>query len=152
MSRGFCAIALDNPKKDVNVGGVYRSAYNFDASLIVVSGHRVQVRHAADTVKAYRSIPLIRTEDVLDNIPFDCVPVAVDIVPGAIPLHEYKHPERAFYIFGAEDNTLGTRILSRCRESIIIQSRHCLNLASAVSVVLYDRTAKQLLNSVKAAA
>ena len=71
------------------------------------------------------------------------MPVAVDIIEGAIPLPEYKHPERAFYIFGAEDATLGKRVLGWCRDVVYIPSNGCMNLAATVNVVLYDRLAKE---------
>lgn len=141
--RGFAAIGLDNPKSNVNVGSTLRAAKCYDASLVVTSGERYS-RAATDTEAAYRQIPLIRTEDVFDAIPFDCVPVAVDLIEGAIPLNEYKHPERAFYIFGAEDNTLGARITNRCRDIVYVPTTTCMNLAATVNVILYDRLAKQL--------
>jgi len=70
--------------------------------------------------------------------------VAVDLIEGAIPLHEYKHPERAFYIFGQEDGTLGERVLSYCRDVVYIPTSYCMNLAATVNVVLYDRMSKIL--------
>lgn len=69
---------------------------------------------------------------------------AMLMTSGATPLHEYKHPERAFYVFGAEDATLGRRVLDRCRDTIYIPTQGCMNLAATVNVVLYDRLAKQL--------
>lgn len=142
--RGYAAIALDNPKDAHNVGGVLRAAGVYRAGLVVVSGNRVNrnVRHAANTLKAYRHIPTLAVDDVFDAVPFDCVPVAVDLIDGAIPLPEYKHPERAFYIFGAEDATLGARITDRCRDVVVIPTAFCMNLAATVNVVLYDRLAK----------
>lgn len=142
--RGYAAIGLDNPKTPSNLGAVMRAAGVYYASLVVMSGKRMPVG-STDTMKSFRRIPLVRVNDVLDMLPFDCVPVAVDIVDGAVPLHEYKHPERAFYIFGAEDNTLGKRITGRCRDIVYVPSRGCMNLAACVNVVLYDRLAKALL-------
>ncbi len=142
--RGFAAVALDNPKCVSNVGGTMRAAQVYGAALIVISGQRFYKfkNSAADTMKAWRHTPVIETADVFDALPHDCVPVACDLVPGAIPLPRYKHPERAFYIFGAEDATLGSRILSRCRDVIVIPIERCMNLACTVNVVLYDRMAK----------
>ena len=57
-------------------------------------------------------------------------------------LNNYKHPERAFYIFGAEDQTLGKRIVSFCRDIVYIPTKTCMNLAATVNVVLYDRMVK----------
>lgn len=139
--RGFACIALDNPKYSANVGGALRAAQVYGASLVVVAGSRFG-RTPTDTMEAYRHIPVVRTTDVFAALPFDCVPVGVDIVEGAEPLPQYDHPERAFYIFGAEDATLGARILDRCRDRVMIPTDWCMNLAATVNVVLYDRLAK----------
>ena len=143
--RGFSVIALDNPKHAVNIGGVLRAAGNYDAALVVLGHPRCAVREASDTMKISRHKPVLRVEDVFDVLPFDCVPVAVDLIEGAIPLPIYQHPERAFYIFGAEDATLGQRITSRCRDIIFVPTNRCMNLAATVNVVLYDRLAKASL-------
>ena len=140
--RGYSCVALDRPKSVVNIGGVLRAVQNYGAALVVLGSCRVPVKHAADTMKAYRHIPVQRVKSVFDAIPYDCVPVAVDLIDGATPLPRYTHPERAFYIFGAEDQTLGKRVLDKCRDVVFVPTNKCMNLAAAVNVVLYDRMAK----------
>lgn len=144
--RGYAAIGLDNPKSAVNLGSVMRAAGVYGAALVAISGHRFPIGRMAttDTQKHHRHIPLIRVEDVLGLSLYDCVPVAVDLVPDAMPLPEYKHPERALYVFGAEDATLGSRILERCRDRVYVPTSGCMNLAACVNVVLYDRLAKSM--------
>ncbi len=142
--RGYAAIGLDNPKCSANAGGVMRAAGCYGASLVVLSGMRMS-RWPTDTRKTWRSVPTITADNLRDAIPFDCVPVAVDLLPNARPLHAYTHPERAFYIFGAEDATLGERITSWCRDKVYVPTDGCMNLAATVNVVLYDRLMKQLL-------
>lgn len=139
--RGYACVALTSPKSNANVGGAYRAAQCYGADLIVFSGTRVR-REAADTMAAWRHIPLLKVADVFDALPHDCVPVAVDLIAGARDLRSYTHPERAFYIFGPEDGTLGDKTLSRCRDVVMIPTRFCMNLAATVNVVLYDRMAK----------
>lgn len=142
--RGFAVIALDNPKTPANIGGVLRACGCYSADLVVLGGPRPErlSKLNTDTQKAWRHIPCMMVDDVFDAIPYSTVPVAVDLLEGAIPLPRYVHPERAFYIFGAEDATLGKRILDRCRDKIVIPTSFCMNLAAAVNVVLYDRLAK----------
>lgn len=142
--RGFAGIGLDNPKTDINVGSVMRAAGVYGASFVAATGRRYKSAKT-DTMKHYRHLPLHRPENLRDVLPFDCVPVAVDLIEGATPLPEYKHPERAFYIFGAEDNTLGERITGWCRDIVYVPTDGCMNLAATVNVVLYDRLAKQLI-------
>ena len=139
--RGYCGIGLDNPKTDINVGAALRAAGIYGAAFVAATGGRFKTA-PTDTMKHYRHLPLMRPENLREVLPFDCVPVAVDILDGAIPLPEYQHPERAFYIFGAEDNTLGERITGWCRDVIYVPMDGCMNLAAAVNVVLYDRMAK----------
>ena len=143
--RGYAVIGLDNPKDGKNVGGTLRAAGIFGALLVAISGPRKRhfMNHPTDTMKAYRSVPTVFTDELFDAIPYACIPVAVDLIDGAIPLPIFVHPERAFYIFGAEDNTLGKRITDRCRYKVMIPSDGCLNLAAAVNVILYDRISKQ---------
>ncbi|MDY6894336.1 MAG: RNA methyltransferase [Thermotogota bacterium] len=142
MSRGYACIGLDNPKTSANVGAAMRAVHVYGAAMLVCSGNRLGTG-ILDTQKGYRHTPYIRCDDLKPHIPYDCVPVAVDIIDGAIPLPKYTHPERAFYIFGAEDATLGDRVLSWCRDVVYIPSNGCMNLAATVNVILYDRMMKR---------
>lgn len=144
--RGFAAVGLVNPKNSINVGSALRAAGCFEASLVVVAGlrpERYMGRIASDTQKTYRHTPVIRIADVFDAAPYDCIPIAVDLVPGARDLRQFTHPERAFYIFGPEDGTLGRAIVDRCKYAIMVPTRFCMNLAATVNVVLYDRMLKR---------
>lgn len=148
MSRGFACVGLDNPKTPVNIGSVLRAAGCFGVAMVALSGPRPSRlckigRTPTDTMRAVRHIPTIWVNDLHDAIPHDCVPVAVELIDGAKCLVDYKHPERAFYVFGAEDATLGKRVLSWCRDVVYIPTNGCLNLAACVNVVLYDRTMKR---------
>jgi tRNA(Leu) C34 or U34 (ribose-2'-O)-methylase TrmL len=143
--RGFAAIGLHMPKTAANVGSVLRAAGCYDAAMVAVTGQRYK-RAGTDTQAAYRHIPLIQCDDLHAAIPFDCVPVAVDLVPNPCSLVNYVHPERAFYVFGPEDGTLGRQVLDWCEHRIVIPTNYCMNLAATVNVVLYDRLAKRLRN------
>jgi tRNA(Leu) C34 or U34 (ribose-2'-O)-methylase TrmL len=143
MPRGYAAIGLHMPKNRENVGSTLRAAMCFDAAMVATSGLRY--KHVVlDTTKAYKHIPLLQCNNIKDVVPYDCVPVAVDIIKGAIPLKDYVHPERAFYVFGPEDGTLGDSVLSWCRDVVYIPTSYCMNLAATVNVVLYDRSSKRV--------
>lgn len=141
MTRGYAAIGLHQPKTTENVGSALRAAWLYDAAMIVTTGNRYKPV-CTDTMKSYRHIPLIQTDDLFSALPYNCVPIAVDLLEDAQPLPSYKHPERAFYIFGPEDGTLGKKITSCCRDKIYIPIKSCMNLAATVNVVLYDRLVK----------
>jgi len=142
MSRGYAAIGLFKPKSPLNVGSVLRAAGCYDAKLVISCGLRYK-RSATDTQKAYKHIPFMENVDnLMDNIPYDCVPIAIDLLDGAKSLVDFKHPERAFYIFGPEDGTLGKQVTDRCKHTVYVPTRYCMNLAATVNVILYDRMVK----------
>ena len=141
--RGYVAIGLHMPKTPANVGSVLRAAHCYGAALVVTSGQRY-TKAPTDPQAAYRHIPLVQASDLHEAIPFDCVPVAVDLLEGAKPLHRYTHPERALYIFGPEDGTLGKAITAWCRDTVYVPTRYCMNLAATVNVILYDRMVKRM--------
>lgn len=138
--RGYAAIGLINPKTNANVGGVMRAAHCYGASLIAVQGARYG-RQVTDTTKAFRSIPLVHG-DLHDLVPYDCVPVAVEFIDGSHSLVKYRHPERAFYIFGPEDGSISKSVLSWCRDVVMVPTNYCMNLSATANVLLYDRLAK----------
>ena len=142
LTGGFCGIGLVAPKDVANIGAVLRAAGCWGVSLVATQGQRYR-RAPTDTSAAYRSIPLIQTDDLHSVVPFDCVPVAVEMSDRARPLTSYVHPKRAFYVFGPEDGTLGRPVLDWCRDVVSIPTNGCLNLAASVNVVLYDRCYKQ---------
>lgn len=141
-NRGFSCVGLDNAKGHNNVGSALRAAGCYGASIVAISGARYK-KAKTDTQKNVKHLPLIQCDDLFDVIPYECVPVAIDLIDGAVPIQDYVHPERAFYIFGAEDATLGHRVLSRCRDIIYIPTKQCMNLAATVNVVLFDRMMKR---------
>lgn len=140
--RGYAAIGLDHPKSAINVGHALRAADCYGAAFMATTGQRY-TKAPTDVSKAHRRLPLFQVEDLRDIVPHGCVPVAVDLVPQARDLRAYTHPERAFYIFGAEDATLGDRILGWCRDVVYVPTNHCMNLAATVNVVLFDRLSKR---------
>lgn len=141
--RGYICIGLYNPKNEINVGSAMRAAAAFRASFVCLIGSRTK-SGCTDTGKAYRHIPLLYSDDPFSLKPDNCDAVAVEFQPNGSPeyLPHFKHPERAYYLFGGEDVTLGSDIISRCDRLVTIPSMRCLNLAAAVNVTLYDRISK----------
>lgn len=139
--RGYAAIGLFNTKTEHNIGGVLRAASCYDVKLVAIQGKRYK-HLCTDTTRAYKHIPLCHTNNLRDIIPFNCVPVGVEIVPSAKSIINYQHPEAAFYIFGPEDGSISSDILDFCRDVIYIPTRYCMNLAATTNVVLYDRMMK----------
>ena len=152
MSRGFAAVGLENPKNKINIGGAMRAAMVFGADLVVVKHRPLQQewtekalrKDKADVPNTWRHVPTLLTDLPLYQVPIvSSTIVGVEIVPGARSLVTFCHPEAAFYLFGPEDGSLSKATLEQC--DVIVQiptPGPCLNLASCVAVLLYDRMAK----------
>lgn len=142
--KSYACIGLHNPKSPENVGSVMRAAGCYGVNSVFYTGERYDTAKPfyTDTQKIYEQLPLVRVDDLKSIIPFGCVPIAVDLIEGAKPLPTYKHPPRAFYIFGPEDGTLKQEITQFCSDTIYVPTNGSMNLAAAVNVILYDRMAK----------
>jgi tRNA(Leu) C34 or U34 (ribose-2'-O)-methylase TrmL len=142
MKRGFTAIGLKNPKFDTNISGCLRACGCFNADLVLIEGERY-LHSKQDTQRAYKHIPVVKTNDLFSSKPFKSKIVAVELSDKASDIRNFKHPESAFYIFGPEDGSIPERDLNDVDYVISIPTKYCLNLAATVNVVLYDRLLKK---------
>ena len=121
--RGYAAVGLWQPKDGRNVGGALRAAQVYGAVLVALIGaHRPAVlsRHPTDTMKAHRHIPVVLGADIAAVRPLDCHVVAVEFDARGKTLPEFKHPERALYLFGPEDGSLPAHILAAAEHVVRI--------------------------------
>jgi tRNA(Leu) C34 or U34 (ribose-2'-O)-methylase TrmL len=144
------SIILCNPKFQHNLGAVIRAASCFGIKQIWYTGDRIDLKDGErlpreERMKGYKDVELIKYALPLEQFPYGTVPVAVEIRQGAQMLTDFIHPDNAVYVFGPEDGSVPSGILRECHHIITIPSHHCLNLAAAVNVVLYDRSAKRQL-------
>ena len=144
MTRGYSVIGLYRPKDSANVGSILRAAGVYGAALVAIEGARGKaLNHAANTMAAHKHIPTFLVDDLLNARPHNCEIVVVDLIEGATPLPDFRHPERAIYVFGPEDGTLGYRHTSQAQHVVYVPGAACMNLAAAVNVILYDRMVKR---------
>lgn len=140
--RGYCGIGVYRPKTGVNIGTLVRSARCFGADFVFTVGKRY-VREASST-KHERHIPVLHFEDEStwrQAMPSNAQLVCVEITENAKRLRSYPHPERAVYLLGAEDTGIPQEVMAGC-EVVQVDTEFCLNVATAGSIVLYDRNAK----------
>ena len=146
------AIALTKPKFPHNVGMVVRLASSYGISQVWFSGNRVSLDPRKgerlpreERMKGYRDVQLVQSDRVFDHFPRGTTPVAVEVRAGSETLFTFEHPPTAIYVFGPEDGSIPKGVLARCHHFVIIPTRHCLNLATAVATVLWDREYKRWL-------
>ena len=152
--RGYFGIGTFHAKREENVGTLLRSAQAFGAAFVFTIGRRYQ-RQSSDTVDASSHVPLYHFGDLADltaHLPNGCPLVGIELTPEAIELPRYVHPERACYLLGAEDHGLNAEAILRCHQVVVIPgAARCLNVASAGTVVIYDRVTKAALRASRAA-
>ena len=142
MNRGYFGIGVENLKYTCNLGTLWRSAINLGADFIFCIGKRYK-HQSSDTVKAYRHIPLFQYESIEDFvIPFDCHLIGAEITENAKDLVSFHHPEKAVYLLGAEDYGISKQAIDRCQYLIKFDSKYCMNVACAGSIIMWDRYSK----------
>jgi tRNA G18 (ribose-2'-O)-methylase SpoU len=142
--RGYFGIGIENAKTEANIGTLWRSAYCFGASFIFTIGGRYK-EQASDTTKAWRHIPLYEyfsLESFIDARPRGSTLVGVEVGNSLTRLPAYQHPTSALYVLGPEDGSLSIPLMEWCNDLITIDSKYCLNVAVAGSIVMYDRQSK----------
>lgn len=143
-------IIIDNPKYPHNVGTIVRAAACFGQDEIRMTGSRVSLEpHAGyrlpreERMRDYRTVGITRTDRPFDNL--TGTPVCVELVPGAVDLPFFDHPDDAVYVFGPEDGSVSAGLRRKCHLFVKIPMLHCANIAAAVFMVLYDRHAKAVM-------
>lgn len=144
MIRGFFGIGIECCKTKTNYGTLFRTAYILGANFIFLIGKRFK-KQCSDTVKSWRHIPTYdykTFDEFYKHIPYNCKLVSIELDDNAIPIENFKHPERAIYLLGAEDNGLKKETISKCHHLIKLKGDYSLNVSVAGSIVLYHRIMK----------
>lgn len=147
------SILLTNPKYGKNVGMVLRLASCYGVEQVWYTGNRIEYEYGKkgkqrlpreERMKGYQDVQLIGYDYPFDQFK-TVTPVAVEVKPNVEHLHYFEHPENPLYVFGPEDGEIDQVLLRHCHKFVIIPTRHCLNLATAVATVLWDRQVKEYL-------
>lgn len=157
-----CVVILDRPKTPANVGTVFRSALALGAGAVILCGPRWKLDSAplhnlrTDPSSAYRHLDVRVVESLEEGLAQ--APQSLVVIERGLSapsfLDAYSHPECAAYVFGPEDSGVSVRAIPPMRSYDVVEIRGaaqlahplqgCLNLATSVSLVLYDRAAKRL--------
>lgn len=143
-NRGFYGIGIFNTVIKQNLGTLYRSALALNASFIFNIGRKYKVQ-ASDTSKSFKHIPFYEYatfDEFYENLPKSCRLVGVELCDESKNLYSYVHPESCVYLLGSEGDGIPPSMLKECHDIIQIPSSFCLNVATAGTVIMYDRLCK----------
>jgi tRNA G18 (ribose-2'-O)-methylase SpoU len=104
------AVAIENWRHDLNIGTVVRTANAFLAREVIVVGNRRWNRRGAMVTDRYQHIRHVASAAELADYAAQAgyEIVAVDNLPGAVPLETYAVPANALFLFGQEGTGLST--------------------------------------------
>ncbi len=142
--RGYFAIGIYNPLKEVNIGTLWRSAHNFGAAFIFIIGRKYKLQKS-DTTKAYLSVPLYEYADFNEfykNLPKDCRLTGIEIDARATPIKNFVHGDRTIYLLGSEKRGLPPEVIDQCNNIVQLPGKFCNNVAVCGSIVMFDRINK----------
>jgi len=139
---GYFGIGVECMKNRLNYGTLFRTAQILGANFLFLIGNRFR-KQCSDTLKSWRHIPVF-TYDTFDefykNMPYDCRLIGIELDDRAIPMEQFKHPQRACYLLGAEDHGLTKGAIQGCHILLKLRGAYSMNVSVAGSIVLYHRT------------
>ena len=136
-------VAIENWAHDLNIGSVMRTANAFNVAGVHVVGRRRWNRRGAMVTDRYQHVR--HHEDVATfsawaseaRIPV----VAVDNVPGSVPVDRAALPERCVLLFGQEGPGLSSEVIEAATSVVEITqygSTRSINASAAAAVVMYE--------------
>ena len=149
-SRSELVLCLSNQVRDINLSNCIRSANSFNIDHVVMAGHKRYDRRG--TVGAHHYIDVVHEPDLHLAIMkyhargYRIVALEHDQRYQMHNVINYKWHKKTFLIAGEEGMTLSHSVLTAADDIVYIPMHgtvRSLNLASAVSIALYDYEAKQ---------
>jgi len=101
------AIAIENWRHDLNIGTVVRTANAFQANEVIIVGRRRWNRRGAMVTDRYQHIRYVPTAEDLAGLGYEII--AIDNLPGAVPLETFELPRNALLLFGQEGTGLSAQ-------------------------------------------
>lgn len=142
-------VAVENWTHDFNIGSIVRTANAFTAHAVHIIGPRKWNRKGSLMTELYQHVyHHASIEEFLDNVTRQAEEsgkprpriIALDIVPGAMPIETYDFPENCIMIFGAEGPGLTSKALDLADDVVYISqtgSVRSLNAGAAAAVAMH---------------
>lgn len=136
-------VAIENWQHDMNIGSIVRSANAFAADTVHIVGRRRWNKRGAMVTDRYQHVMHHATVDDLvawaasEGIPI----IAVDNVPGCVPMETFAWPERCVMLFGQEGPGLSDEAIAAAEAVVEITqygSTRSINASAAAAVAMYS--------------
>lgn len=136
------AVAIENWQHDLNIGNVVRTANAFLAAEVVIVGRRRWNKRGAMVTDRYQHVRHVPT---VDDLVSACAEggyelVAIDNLPGSLPLESAVLPARAMLLFGQEGPGLSPAAIAAATATYSIAqygSTRSINAAVAAGIAMH---------------
>jgi tRNA G18 (ribose-2'-O)-methylase SpoU len=136
-------VAIENWQHDMNIGSIVRSANAFAADTVHIVGRRRWNKRGAMVTDRYQHVVHCESVEALaewasdEGIPI----IAIDNVPGCVPMETFDWPERCVMLFGQEGPGLSVEALAAAEAVVEITqygSTRSINASAAAAVAMYS--------------
>lgn len=135
-------VAIENWQHDLNIGSIVRTANAFAADTVHIVGRRRWNKRGAMVTDRYQHV--LHHPDVAALVTWarehDLPIVAVDNLPGSVPLERTSLPERCVLLFGQEGPGLTEEALAAADLAVEITqygSTRSINASAAAAIVMH---------------
>jgi tRNA G18 (ribose-2'-O)-methylase SpoU len=141
-------IAIENWQHDMNIGTIVRNANAFNVAAVHIIGKRHWNKRGAMVTDAYMHVYYHASVADFVTAMGDRHIVAVDNLPGSVPLSNVSLPEHAVLVFGGEGPGLSGDMVQASEMMVAIEqfgSTRSVNVGVASGVALYMWTLQHVL-------
>ena len=136
-------VAIENWQHDMNIGSIVRSANAFAADTVQIVGRRRWNKRGAMVTDRYQHVE--HREDIESLVAWAAAEglpiIAIDNVPGCVPMETFAWPERCVMLFGQEGPGLSPAAIEAAQAVVEITqygSTRSMNASAAAAVTMYS--------------
>jgi len=134
-------IAIENWQHDMNIGTIVRNANAFNVAAVHIIGKRHWNKRGAMVTDRYLDVFQHATVADFAAAVAGRHIIAIDNLPGAVPLSQAQLPENAVLVFGGEGPGLSPEMVAASEQMVMIEqlgSTRSVNVGVAAGIVMYD--------------
>lgn len=147
-------VALENTERDFNAGTIVRSANAFGVRQVYIIGRRQWNKRGAMATDKYLHVTYLATTEEFVALmrQQERMIIAIDNIPGSVPLSETRLPARAVLVFGQEGPGISQELAEKADQIVAIEqfgSTRSINVGAAAAVAMYAWLQQHVLSGAR---